>query len=537
MVLLTISYYFQIENAKENEPFKLDCILRNMAPIYNIQWYKVYDEKNVTVVDSPRLVTDSEGSLWFLNVQKLDATKDFWYRCSELVDVKNIILVGHKVLLNVINSESSSQANDLKLLHSSNVTTGLIGKRVKLFCIFGGNPAPNVTWMKGNENLDQTGNILSITKAKHEDAGNYTCHVSNQNGSKKSHTITLTVKEVPFFLTEPKNSYYETIGNDVNFYCEAQGTPKPKITWTFNGEPYNGTEIKNLEVSSNNVFNQSFTIKNIEEKNMGNYGCLAKNDVGYVYKDFFLNVLEVEPEITKKSSNTIVREGDKLYLFCKACGVPKPEVKWDKSGTTSSFGNEVSIKNVKLSDSGEYVCVAANKLGTSNWTLTVDVEPIVVASNGEDLVNEKSNNVTYIIVLFFIVMLIVVAFLITFVERHSNDEENLSEDIEAHNMEDISSIKNHENEKIQENQNVAEDQKEQKIEETQNETKEPKTDIEENVNQTKDNSNEKQLQKENEIINPEEAKLEELKHEEVKSKEPTENSNKEEREEIQKKEE
>ena len=39
------------------------------------------------------------------------------------------------------------------------------------------------------------------------------------------------------------------------------------------------------------------TIGNLQKKDTGNYGCNATNKIGYVYKDAYVNVLSLPPDI------------------------------------------------------------------------------------------------------------------------------------------------------------------------------------------------------------------------------------------------
>ena len=61
------------------------------------------------------------------------------------------------------------------------------------------------------------------------------------------------------------------------------------------------------------------TIGNLQKKDTGNYGCNATNKIGYVYKDAYVNVLSLPPDIQVILMNTY----DCLYLlrlFNMHCG-------------------------------------------------------------------------------------------------------------------------------------------------------------------------------------------------------------------------
>ena len=74
---------------------------------------------------------------------------------------------------------------------------------------------------------------------------------------------------------------------------------------------------------------EKIVIKNLRKTDTGNYGCNATNDIGYVYKDVYVNVLALPPEIIKapaKQARTV--DGKVVSLSCRTFGAPKPIVKW-----------------------------------------------------------------------------------------------------------------------------------------------------------------------------------------------------------------
>ena len=78
------------------------------------------------------------------------------------------------------------------------------------------------------------------------------------------------------------------------FECIADGEPRPTIQWIHNGAPI---EIGNKEQANRIVDLNRITIGNLQKKDTGNYGCNATNKIGYVYKDAYVNVLSLPPDI------------------------------------------------------------------------------------------------------------------------------------------------------------------------------------------------------------------------------------------------
>ena len=58
------------------------------------------------------------------------------------------------------------------------------------------------------------------------------------------------------------------------------------------------------------------TIGNLQKKDTGNYGCNATNKIGYVYKDAYVNVLSLPPDIQVILMIKFIYS-EKATKFCK----------------------------------------------------------------------------------------------------------------------------------------------------------------------------------------------------------------------------
>ena len=103
-----------------------------------------------------------------------------------------------------------------------------------------------------------------------------------------------------------------------------------------------------------------------------------------MYLDIF--VIVDQPEITVQPKAQTKTEGDDLTLSCNVTGNPAPTVSWNRDGfpvetrenARISFADDkkqFTITNVNRTDSGEYRCVATNRVGndTSN-VATLDIQ-------------------------------------------------------------------------------------------------------------------------------------------------------------------
>lgn len=118
----------------------------------------------------------------------------------------------------------------------------LVGSTVEFPCGVGGDPLPDVLWRRNSPGgtmplgrvrvlEDRTLRLERITLS---DQGRYTCEADNPAGALTA-SATLTVHAVPTFSTRPLAQTVEA-GQEVSFHCNAHGSPKPFIFWSFEGD-------------------------------------------------------------------------------------------------------------------------------------------------------------------------------------------------------------------------------------------------------------------------------------------------------------
>ncbi|KAF4518843.1 hypothetical protein B566_EDAN006694 [Ephemera danica] len=345
------------------------------APKPQVKWNT---DGGIKSINNSRITLDPEGNLWFSNVTRDDASDDFTYACSATSIFRNEYKIGNRVLLNVLATGTSASQNrhePTQQYVTRKNEVALRGKKVELYCIFGGTPLPQIRWTKkgGPLPLDRVsqgnyGKSLIIKHVTFEDQDNYNCEATNGVGQAKSYSIDLKVLAAPYFTVEPE-IVNAAEGETVEFTCAASGVPEPQISWIHNGQPIDKAPYN----ARRTVSQKKIIIERLVKNDTGNYGCNATNSLGYVYKDVYVNVLALAPEITDPPRDTSTVDGKTVTLTCRVFGAPKPQVKWVRAGVELTGGRytilengDLQIKDTTFFDAGEYNCHAVNKFGSAD---------------------------------------------------------------------------------------------------------------------------------------------------------------------------
>ncbi|EDW07901.2 neuroglian isoform X1 [Drosophila mojavensis] len=373
--------------AVEGEPFSLQCEAPDGWPKPTVNWLiQQTVDAGIKSINNSRMTLDPEGTLWFSNVTREDASGDFWYACSATSVFRNEYKIGNKILLDVKQMGVSASQNRYppkRQYVTRKNEVALRGKRVELYCIYGGTPLPQTVWLKNGKRVEWNdritqgnyGKSLVIRQANFDDEGTYSCDVSNGVGQAQSYSINLKIHAIPYFTEEPEiqNAAED---EEVVFNCKAAGHPEPTIQWIHNGKPIEQSEPNPRRTVTNNYIK----IVNLVKNDTGNYGCNATNSLGYVYKDVYLNVLALPPEIQEPPRAEATVNGRNITMRCRVFGAPKPQVKWRHNHNWLTGGRytvlpsgDLQIQEVTFADNGNYTCLAVNKFGneTAQGSLVV----------------------------------------------------------------------------------------------------------------------------------------------------------------------
>lgn len=219
---------------------------------------------------------------------------------------------------------------------------------------------------------------LIIENAEGTDAGTYKCVSLNNFGSLKA-KANVKVSVLPTIEIAPESHKNIKSGATIVFYCEADGTPKPYISWMKEGRPV--TQTNRIYLASENT---ELHIEHVKETDAGMYICVAENSNGKTESGAKLTVRSIRgaPKLLVEPYDLEAFPGSKIEIPCKGEGEPIPQVKWKKDGRTITTGairyrisasGSLFITNVTDADTGRYECSLSNEFGraTAHGLVTV----------------------------------------------------------------------------------------------------------------------------------------------------------------------
>ncbi|XP_014113555.1 PREDICTED: neurofascin isoform X1 [Pseudopodoces humilis] len=238
--------------------------------------------------------------------------------------------------------------------------------------------------------------------------GEYQCFAKNDYGTALSSKIHLQVSKSPLWPKEKVDVIEVDEGAPLSLQCNPPpGLPEPVIFWMsssmepipqdkrvsqgHNGDLYFSNVLAQdalTDYSCNARFHFTHTIQQknpftlkVKTKKSHNETSLGNSPAMYRAR----GITETTPSFMYPygtSSSQMVLRGVDLLLECIASGVPAPDIMWFKKGgelpvgktKLENFNKALRISNVSEEDSGEYFCLASNKMGSIRHTISVRVK-------------------------------------------------------------------------------------------------------------------------------------------------------------------
>uniref|UniRef100_A0A8C7RFH9 Heparan sulfate proteoglycan 2 n=1 Tax=Oncorhynchus mykiss TaxID=8022 RepID=A0A8C7RFH9_ONCMY len=258
-----------------------------------------------------------------------------------------------------------------------------VGATVSFICTAKSqSPAYTLVWTRRgngklpNRAMDFNG-ILTIQNVQPEDAGIYVCTGSNMFAMDEGTAVLYgqtagTEKKHPVATVTPSVLTIQQ-GGHAEFHCTVTGNPTPAIEWI-------GKE--GLAIASGKCI--ALTKPAQTRENGGEYICKALNTHGEHTSRAVLHVSGASlPHVQVSPQRVDIYEGETLRLYCRAGGRPSPGLTWKKqkgqlpplhpSSSSLPYIGTLLIPNIKSSDSGTYLCVGTNSIGSSEARIEVTV--------------------------------------------------------------------------------------------------------------------------------------------------------------------
>uniref|UniRef100_T1J836 Down syndrome cell adhesion molecule-like protein Dscam2 n=1 Tax=Strigamia maritima TaxID=126957 RepID=T1J836_STRMM len=269
------------------------------------------------------------------------------------------------------------------------------GTRARLQCVVSEGDVPlSIRWTKDSHqipadlgvvirDLDEISSILTINNVTPRQNGRYTCTVSNEAAS-VNHSAVLHVNVPPQWVVQPQDADV-LVGHSVRLDCQADGFPKPIITWMKVGGGGARQSIQN-SVHYQVLTNGSLRLMSADENDRGQYFCLASNGIGAgLSKRVHLKV-KVPVKFDVKYRHQTIKRGADAALICQVRGDSPVQLTWqvnerdidakterryDVKETLLKNGliSELRIRHVEREDTATFSCSAKNAYGRDDTSI------------------------------------------------------------------------------------------------------------------------------------------------------------------------
>ncbi|XP_077579541.1 immunoglobulin superfamily member 10 [Stigmatopora nigra] len=274
----------------------------------------------------------------------------------------------------------------------------MYGNDLKVDCKASGAPKPEISWglpdgtvvnsalqadsSSGRSRIRRytlfENGTLYVNQVGMSEEGHYTCVAENKVGKDEMH-VHITVVAAPPKIRQDSEIYAKLKpGDNIRFDCEAVGEPKPRIMWML---PNNDVIAASNERYLMHV-NGSLDIRKAKPIDSGEYICMARNPAGEKRRVYKLEIGHNPPVINGFHQNrTVLKDFSSKYarklIDCTAEGNPTPTITWIMPDNiflrAPYFGGRINvhhngtleIRNVRPTDTGEFICMAANDGGES----------------------------------------------------------------------------------------------------------------------------------------------------------------------------
>ncbi|NWI36991.1 IGS10 protein, partial [Picathartes gymnocephalus] len=294
------------------------------------------------------------------------------------------------------------------------------GKDFRVDCKASGSPTPEISWglpdgtVVNNAMLaDDSGHrarryilfdngTLYLNKAGMTEGGEYTCYAQNTLGRDEMKIHVMVIVAAPQIKHNYKTYITVTAGDTALLDCEAAGEPRAQIVWFLPSREMISSFTDRHSLHANG----SLSISHASLLDAGEYMCVARNPGGNDTKLYKLDVAAKPPIINGLFGNkTIMKvtavKHSKKHIDCQAEGTPPPQIMWIMPDniflTAPYYGSRIvvhkngtlEIRNVRPSDTADFICVARNDGGETVLVVQLEVTEMLRRPVFKNPFNEK----------------------------------------------------------------------------------------------------------------------------------------------------
>ncbi|XP_033953277.1 neural cell adhesion molecule 1b isoform X2 [Pseudochaenichthys georgianus] len=286
------------------------------------------------------------------------------------------------------------------------------GDQANLICDVVSSPLPTVFWKYKGAKIHMekdvrfkllSNNHLQIRGIKKTDEGLYTCEGRLMSrGEIDLRIIKVVVNVLPTIrVWQSEVNATADVGQPAMLTCAVDGYPEPMVTWT-----RNNVVLEAGEKYSFNEDGSEMTLMEVTKLDEGEYTCIAKNKAGESDQELSLRVF-VKPKITYIVNQSTSEMEEQVTLTCEALGDPTPTISWSFGERVFSEGEQahlnriyqaswtrpeqhksvdgnvvvrsdarvssLTLKYVKYTDAGQYLCSARSAIGEDDQPSYLEV--------------------------------------------------------------------------------------------------------------------------------------------------------------------